>query len=68
MDLRARVDQVDGVRCVTDQGWWLLRPSNTEAVLVGRVEAQTAADLQALQNTLHALLIQAGLNPKTQEH
>ena len=27
-----QVIDVDGVRCVSDGGWWLLRPSNTEAV------------------------------------
>ncbi|OYW09111.1 MAG: phosphomannomutase, partial [Rhodospirillales bacterium 12-71-4] len=35
----ARVQDVDGVRVLTEDGWWLLRASNTQAVLVARAEA-----------------------------
>jgi len=40
------VNDVDGVRVTMPDGWWLLRASNTQAALVGRVEAknQTALD------------------------
>ncbi len=54
---------VDGVRCVTEAGWWLLRPSNTEAALVGRVEARSAADRERLQERLFNLLCEAGVDP-----
>jgi len=35
----ARVSEIDGVRVMTEDGWWLLRASNTQAVLVARAES-----------------------------
>ena len=35
----AEVDTTDGVRVKTADGWWLLRASNTQDVLVARAEA-----------------------------
>ena len=35
----ANVADIDGVRVLTADGWWLLRASNTQAVLVARAEA-----------------------------
>jgi phosphomannomutase len=35
----ATVSDIDGVRVSTPDGWWLLRASNTQAVLVARAEA-----------------------------
>lgn len=35
----ASVDATDGVRVKTAEGWWLLRASNTQDVLVARAEA-----------------------------
>lgn len=43
------VNEIDGVRVTTPQGWWLLRASNTQNVLVTRAEAQKEADLEALK-------------------
>ena len=39
----AKVDATDGVRVSTGDGWWLLRASNTQDVLVARAEAQDQA-------------------------
>ena len=39
----------DGVRVQTADGWWLLRASNTQAVLVARCEAGTPAGLDAAE-------------------
>jgi phosphomannomutase len=36
----AKVDATDGVRVSTSDGWWLLRASNTQDVLVARAEAK----------------------------
>ena len=36
----AKVDATDGVRVSTTDGWWLLRASNTQDVLVARAEAE----------------------------
>ena len=44
----ARVDATDGVRVGTSDGWWLLRASNTQDVLVGRAEAKDEAGLARL--------------------
>ncbi len=46
------VHDIDGVRVTTADGWWLLRSSNTQPVLVGRCEAADAAALQRLKDAL----------------
>ena len=43
------VNDIDGVRVSTPDGWWLLRPSNTQNVLVARAESDSAAGLARLQ-------------------
>ena len=58
----AEVCDTDGVRVLTDDGWWLLRASNTQAVLVARVEAGTEAGLERLKAALAAQLKQSGLD------
>ena len=45
----------------TDDGWWLLRASNTQAVLVARCEAKTEAGLERLKSALVAQLAASGL-------
>ncbi|MCB1681470.1 MAG: phosphomannomutase/phosphoglucomutase [Rhodospirillales bacterium] len=42
------VDDIDGVRVSTPDGWWLLRPSNTQSVLVARAESSSADGLKRL--------------------
>lgn len=58
----ADVDDVDGVRVKTDDGWWLLRASNTQAVLVARAEASSEAGLDRLKAAVVANLRKAGVN------
>jgi len=48
----ASVDDIDGVRVLTADGWWLLRASNTQAVLVARCEAVDDAGLERLKQAL----------------
>jgi phosphomannomutase len=48
---------------LTEDGWWLLRASNTQAVLVARVEATTEAGLERLKAALVRQLAASGLNP-----
>ncbi len=43
------LDDIDGVRVATADGWWLLRPSNTQNVLVARAEASSAEGLERLK-------------------
>ena len=42
----AEVSDIDGVRVKENGGWWLLRASNTQAVLVARAEADNPANLE----------------------
>jgi len=57
----AKFSDVDGVRVSTTDGWWLLRASNTQAMLVARCEAENADGLSRLQNDLRAELAASGL-------
>ena len=57
----AAVSAIDGVRVSTPDGWWLLRASNTQAVLVARAEARTAEGLERLKAALVAQLGASGL-------
>ena len=52
---------IDGVRVRTAHGWWLLRASNTQDVLVARCEAQDEAGLAELKADLNAQLAASGL-------
>jgi phosphomannomutase len=57
----ARVSEIDGVRVQTADGWWLLRASNTQAVLVARCEATTEPGLNRLKAALVKQLAASGL-------
>jgi phosphomannomutase len=59
----ANVDGIDGVRVTTDDGWWLLRASNTQAVLVARCEAASEAGLARLKAQLAGHLAAVGVSP-----
>jgi len=58
---RANLNDVDGVRVSTADGWWLLRASNTQAVLVARCEARDQAGLDRLMVELKAALSASGI-------
>ena len=58
---KADVVAIDGVRVNTPGGWWLLRASNTQAVLVARAEAGSDAALEKLKAELAGQLRQCGL-------
>ena len=57
----AKVDRTDGARVNTDDGWWLLRASNTQDVLVARAEAGTPEGLQRLVGQIDEQLERSGL-------
>jgi len=59
----ADVNDCDGVRVRTDDGWWLLRASNTQAVLVARCESESAEGLERLKAALVAELEKSGVEP-----
>jgi phosphomannomutase len=52
---------IDGVRVTTPEGWWLLRASNTQDVLVARCEAADQAGLARLKATLAETIAAVGL-------
>jgi phosphomannomutase / phosphoglucomutase len=51
-----KIIDVDGVRVLYEDGWGLIRASNTQPVLVLRFEAKTPDRLQAIQDEVVALL------------
>ena len=53
---------IDGVRAETEEGWWLLRASNTQAALSLRCEAGTEAGLKRLAGTLRDILAGEGVD------
>jgi phosphomannomutase len=57
----ADVVAIDGVRVTTPEGWWLLRASNTEAMLTARAESDSAAGLAHLLAALDVQLAASGI-------
>ena len=57
-ELAARypIIDIDGVRAIFPKGWGLVRASNTQAVIVLRFEADTEADLAAIQAEVRGVL------------
>jgi phosphomannomutase/phosphoglucomutase len=53
------VVDIDGVRATFPKGWALVRASNTQAVLVLRFEAETMADLEAIQTEVKGAVTRA---------
>ena len=57
----ASVDRTDGARVSTPDGWWLLRASNTQDVLVARAEAKDEAGLERLMEQIDSQLAASGV-------
>jgi len=57
----ADVDATDGVRVSTPDGWWLLRASNTQDVLVARAESSDQGGLDRLMDQIDEQLAGSGL-------
>jgi len=55
------VNDIDGVRVTNDDGWWLLRASNTQDVLVARAESDSEAGLERLMAQIDEQLALSGL-------
>jgi phosphomannomutase len=58
----AEIIDIDGVRVKNPDGWWLVRASNTQAVIVARAESSTEAGLARLKNEIVRELAESGLN------
>lgn len=52
---------IDGVRVKTPDGWWLLRASNTQAIVVVRAEATSRDGLDRVKRQLATELAASGL-------
>lgn len=57
------VIDIDGVRVENEDGWWLLRASNTQPVLVARCESADGEGLDRLKATLGEQLRLSGIEP-----
>jgi phosphomannomutase len=57
----ATVDRTDGARVNTADGWWLLRASNTQDVLVARAESRDQAGLDRLVGQIDDQLALSGV-------
>jgi len=64
----AKIDATDGVRVGTPDGWWLLRASNTQDVLVARAEAKDAAGVERLVAQIEEQLAKSGVERTEAAH
>lgn len=55
------INDIDGIRVTTADGWWLMRPSNTEDVLTVRAEGFTPEGLDRLKAALVGQLKESGI-------
>jgi phosphomannomutase len=53
---KANFVDIDGVRVVTEDGWWLLRASNTQDALSLRMESFDAEGMNKLKNNISSYL------------
>ncbi|MFY9590061.1 phosphomannomutase/phosphoglucomutase [Rickettsia endosymbiont of Halotydeus destructor] len=49
-------NDIDGVRVNTEQGWWLLRSSNTEPAIIARAESISENGLEKITATINRYL------------
>lgn len=61
-DKNASINDIDGVRVTTPEGWWLIRASNTEDVLTVRAEGFTDEGLGHLKRQLVEQLRLSGIS------
>jgi len=59
-----QINDIDGVRVKTPEGWWLLRPSNTQNVLVTRAEANSPKNLETMKNMVEEAVASVGIEFK----
>lgn len=51
---------IDGLRCHNEEGWWIVRASNTQNVLSIRAEAHSNEALEKIKNHINLLLEKSG--------
>jgi phosphomannomutase len=55
------IKTIDGLRVKSEYGWWLLRASNTQDVMVARAEAKTQENFVKIEQQLYSILKRFGL-------
>lgn len=58
-----KITDIDGIRAETADGWWLLRASNTQPMLVVRCESETQDGLSRLKEDVRTRLNEVGVVP-----
>lgn len=58
---KVEFNDIDGVRVNTENGWWLLRSSNTESAIIARAESKSEEELKILKETINELLSKYGI-------
>lgn len=61
-DTKAHLNDLDGVRVDTVDGWWLLRASHTQAALTARAESDTPEGLERLVAEIDRQLAASGVS------
>ena len=59
---------IDGLRVTNEQGWWLLRASNTQAALIIRAESTSSQNLETLINEINIFLNKAGFDKNIHDY
>jgi len=62
---KVEFNDIDGVRVNTENGWWLLRSSNTESAIIARAESTNEEELKIIKITINDLLSKYGLTKIT---
>ncbi|MCC8406270.1 MAG: phosphomannomutase/phosphoglucomutase [Rickettsia endosymbiont of Sceptobius lativentris] len=61
LDDKIEFNDIDGVRVNTKHGWWLLRSSNTESIIVARTESASKEGLEEIIAIINKYLEKYGL-------
>ena len=61
LDDKIEFNDIDGVRVNTEHGWWLLRSSNTESIIVTRAESASKEGLEEIIAIINKYLEKYGL-------
>ncbi|HJD58371.1 MAG TPA: phosphomannomutase/phosphoglucomutase [Rickettsia endosymbiont of Ceroptres masudai] len=61
LDDQIEFNDIDGVLVNTEHGWWLLRSSNTESIIVARAESASKEGLEEIITILNKYLEKYGL-------
>ncbi len=59
----AKINDLDGARVLSDDGWWLIRASNTQNVIVARCEGKDAEALKRVYDDLSTQLRLSNVEP-----